>query len=133
MLDLRLGHFGVGEAGFTAIVGMRQAAVVETQLGGSLPDGATAATLVIAYEPVWAIGSGLTPTGGDVAQMHGLIRARLSARFGAAGQGIRILYGGSVKPANAKELLSVADVDGALVGGASLKADEFLAIARACR
>src|SRR5262245_59133830 len=111
----------------------KAAAVVESQHGGSLPDGATAAALVIAYEPVWAIGSGLTPTPGDVAEMQGLIRERLSARFGAAGQGIRILYGGSVKPANAKELLSVADVDGALVGGASLKADEFLAIARACR
>ena len=108
-------------------------AVVKTQLDGSLPDDATAATLVVAYEPVWAIGSGLTPTPGDVAEMHGLIREQLSARFGEAGQGIRILYGGSVKPANAKELLSVADVDGALVGGASLKADEFLAIAAACR
>jgi triosephosphate isomerase len=108
-------------------------AVVETQLAGSLPDDATAATLVVAYEPVWAIGSGLTPTPGDVAEMHGLIREQLSARFGEAGQCIRILYGGSVKPANAKEILSVADVDGALVGGASLKADEFLAIAAACR
>jgi triosephosphate isomerase len=108
-------------------------AVVKAQLEGSLPDGATAATLVIAYEPVWAIGSGLTPTPGDVGEMHRLIRERLSARFGEAGRGIRILYGGSVKPANAKELLSVADVDGALVGGASLKADEFLAIAAACR
>jgi triosephosphate isomerase (TIM) len=108
-------------------------AVVKTQLDGSLPDAATAAMLVVAYEPVWAIGSGLTPTAGDIAEMHGLIRERLSARFGEAGQGIRILYGGSVKPANAKELLSVADVDGALVGGASLKADEFLAIAAACR
>ena len=104
-------------------------AVVESQLAGSLPDDATAATLVVAYEPVWAIGSGLTPTPGDVAEMHRLIRERLSARFGEAGQGIRILYGGSVKPANAKELLNVADVDGALVGGASLKAEEFLAIA----
>jgi triosephosphate isomerase (TIM) len=108
-------------------------AVVRTQLDGSLPDAAKTATLVIAYEPVWAIGSGLTPTPGDVAEMHRLIRERLSARFGEAGQDIRILYGGSVKPANARELLSVADVDGALVGGASLKADEFLAIAAACR
>ena len=108
-------------------------AVVESQLAGSQPAGATAENLVVAYEPVWAIGSGLTPTPGDVAEMHGLIREQLSARFGEAGQGIRILYGGSVKPANAKELLNVADVDGALVGGASLKADEFLAIAAACR
>jgi triosephosphate isomerase len=105
--------------------------VVGGQLAGSLPDGAAAATLVVAYEPVWAIGSGLTPTTKDVADVHGFIRARLVERFGAAGRGIRVLYGGSVKPANAKELLSVADVDGALVGGASLKADEFLAIASA--
>ena len=83
---------------------------------------------MVAYEPVWAIGTGLTPTAGDVAEMHGVIRARLSSRFGGMGQGMRILYGGSVKPSNARELLSVADVDGALVGGASLKAEEFLAI-----
>ena len=99
------------------------------QLDGSLPDGATAANLVVAYEPVWAIGSGLTPTPADVADVHGFIRARLARRFGGAGEGVRILYGGSVKPANAKELMTVANVDGALVGGASLKADEFLAIA----
>lgn len=85
--------------------------------------------LVVAYEPVWAIGSGLTPTPSDIAEMHGLVRRRLVARFRTEGEGIRILYGGSVKPANAKELMHVADVDGALVGGASLKADEFLAIA----
>jgi triosephosphate isomerase len=103
------------------------------QLAGSLPDGATAANLVVAYEPVWAIGSGLTPTPKDVAEVHGFIRAQLTQRFGAAGEGVRILYGGSVKPANAKELMGVADVDGALVGGASLKADEFLAIAGAYR
>jgi triosephosphate isomerase len=108
-------------------------AVVGAQLDGSLPDGATPQTLVVAYEPVWAIGTGLTPTAADVAEMHGFIRARLSVRFGAGGQGMRILYGGSVKPANAGELMNVADVDGALVGGASLKADEFLAIAGACR
>jgi triosephosphate isomerase len=109
--------------------GGRALAVVGTQLEGSLPDGASAETLVVAYEPIWAIGSGMTPTPDDVAEMHGLVRQRLASRFGAAGQGIRILYGGSVKPANAKELMEVADVDGALVGGASLKADEFLAIA----
>ena len=107
----------------------RALAVVGTQLDGSLPDGATAENLVVAYEPVWAIGSGLTPTPGDVADMHGFIRKRLGERFGAQGRGMRILYGGSVKPANAKELMGVAEVDGALVGGASLKADEFLAIA----
>jgi triosephosphate isomerase len=105
--------------------------VVKRQLAGSLPDGATAANLVVAYEPVWAIGTGLTPTPADVAEVHGFIRARLIERFGAAGQGVRILYGGSVKPSNARELMTVADVDGALVGGASLKADDFLAIAGA--
>jgi triosephosphate isomerase len=104
-------------------------AVVRAQLAGSLPDGATAENLVVAYEPVWAIGSGLTPTPADVAEMHRLIREHLGARFGAAGQGIRILYGGSVKSTNAQELMGVPDVDGALVGGASLKADELLAIA----
>src|SRR5262245_14333687 len=108
-------------------------AVVGTQLDGSVPDGATAGNLVVAYEPVWAIGSGLTPTPGDIAEMHGLVRRRLVARFGTEGEGIRILYGGSVRPANARELMHVADVDGALVGGASLKADEFLAIAGAYR
>jgi triosephosphate isomerase (TIM) len=106
--------------------------VVGTQLASSVPDGATAGNLVIAYEPVWAIGTGLTPTPADVAEVHGFIRERLTARFPAAGQGIRVLYGGSVKPSNAKELMAVANVDGALVGGASLKAEEFLAIARAC-
>ena len=103
--------------------------VVRTQLDGSLPGGVEAADAVVAYEPVWAIGSGATPSVPDVADMHNLIRARLASRFGAAGQGMRILYGGSVKPANAKELMAVDNVDGALVGGASLNADEFLAIA----
>jgi triosephosphate isomerase len=107
--------------------------VVGRQLDGSLPDGATAENLVVAYEPVWAIGTGLTPTPADVAEVHGFIRKRLEERFGVEGQGTRILYGGSVKPANAKELLSVADVDGALVGGASLKADDFLGIAAVYR
>jgi triosephosphate isomerase (TIM) len=109
--------------------GGRALSVVGTQLDGSVPDGATAANLVVAYEPVWAIGSGLTPTPSDIAEMHGVVRRRLVARFGTEGEGIRILYGGSVKPANASELMHVADVDGALIGGASLKADEFLAIA----
>jgi triosephosphate isomerase len=105
--------------------------VVGAQLAGSVPEGATAASLIIAYEPVWAIGSGLTPSTADVGAVHGFIRARLTERFGRAGEGTRVLYGGSVKPANAKELMAVADVDGALVGGASLKAAEFLAIADA--
>jgi triosephosphate isomerase (TIM) len=101
--------------------------VVRTQLDGSLPDDA--ANFAVAYEPVWAIGTGVTPPQSDVADMHHFIRERLGARFGAAGQRIRILYGGSVKAANAQELLTVENVDGALVGGASLNAEEFLAIA----
>jgi len=108
-------------------------AVVKKQLRGSVPEGAGAATLVVAYEPVWAIGTGLTPTKADVADMHEAIRAELGRLLGkAAASGVRLLYGGSVKPSNAAELMSVAHVDGALVGGASLKAEEFLAIARAC-
>jgi triosephosphate isomerase len=103
--------------------------VVRSQLEGSLPDGSTADAVVVAYEPVWAIGTGLTPTTSDIAQMHGFIRQCLASRFGRTMNAMRILYGGSVKPSNAKELMSVADVDGALVGGASLKAQEFLAIA----
>ncbi|RAI42416.1 triose-phosphate isomerase [Rhodoplanes roseus] len=105
--------------------------VLGVQLAGSLPDGSTAKTLVVAYEPVWAIGTGLTPTAADVAEAHGFIRDRLVERFGAEGEGVRILYGGSVKPSNASELMAVANVDGALVGGASLKATDFLAIAAA--
>jgi triosephosphate isomerase (TIM) len=108
-------------------------AVVGRQLENSLPDGATAASLIVAYEPVWAIGTGLTPTPADVAEVHGFIRDRLAARYGAGGTGTRILYGGSVKPANAGELLHVAEVNGALVGGASLKAEDFLAIAAVYR
>ncbi|MEJ1159276.1 triose-phosphate isomerase [Prosthecomicrobium sp. N25] len=107
--------------------------VVGGQLAGSLPDGATAETLVVAYEPVWAIGTGLTPTAADVAEMHAFIRERLVATLGGAGRGVRILYGGSVKPSNATELLSVDNVNGALVGGASLKAADFLGIAGAYR
>ena len=103
--------------------------VIGRQLQGSLPDGATQGNLVVAYEPVWAIGTGLTPTLADVAEVHGFIRQRLEERFTSQGTAIRVLYGGSVKPANAAELMGVADVDGALVGGASLKADEFLGIA----
>jgi triosephosphate isomerase (TIM) len=102
------------------------------QLQGSLPEGATAGNLVVAYEPVWAIGTGLTPTSGDVEQVHRFIRGFLESRFGGEGSRIRILYGGSVKPSNARELMAVANVNGALVGGASLKAAEFLAIAAGC-
>lgn len=105
--------------------------VVGAQLAGSIPDGEGA--LVVAYEPVWAIGTGLTPTTADVAEVHGFMRAELRKRFGAGfADGVRLLYGGSVKPSNAAELMAVEDVDGALVGGASLVAADFLAIAAAC-
>jgi len=106
-------------------------AVVARQLAGSLPDRATAASAVVAYEPVWSIGSGRTPTLADIAALHGHLRAELARRFADAA-GFRLLYGGSVKPANAVEILATANVNGALVGGASLKAEDFLAIARAC-
>lgn len=105
--------------------------VVGAQLAGSLPDGATAANTVVAYEPVWAIGTGLTPTPADVAEVHAFIRERLVARFKDQGAAMRILYGGSVKPSNAAELMAVAHVNGALVGGASLKAADFIGIAAA--
>jgi triosephosphate isomerase len=129
-------------AGLTAIVciGETQAHrdtgqtlnICSGQLGGSLPDGATAANLVVAYEPVWAIGTGLTPTVEDIKQVHQFIRDNLITRFKGEGAKIRILYGGSVKPSNAAELMAVANVNGALVGGASLKAADFLAIAAGC-
>jgi triosephosphate isomerase (TIM) len=122
----------VGESREDRVAG-RTIKTVGGQLQGSLPDRAQPDRLVIAYEPVWAIGSGLTPTLEDVAEVHGFIRGQATARLGEGGRGVRILYGGSVKPANAAELTAVADVDGALVGGASLKAEEFLAIAAACR
>jgi triosephosphate isomerase len=135
--DVRAKAQAARRAGLAAIVcvgetraerdGRRAKDVVGRQLQGSLPDGAD--NIVIAYEPVWAIGTGSTPTAGDVRDMHGFIRERLAARYGEAGQRIRILYGGSVKLANAKELLAVDNVDGALIGGASLDPDEFLAIA----
>jgi triosephosphate isomerase len=105
--------------------------VVGRQLAGSLPDGATAANLVVAYEPVWAIGTGRTPTSQDVQEVHGFIRDQLTQRFSGEGSKIRILYGGSVKPSNAAELLAVSNVNGALIGGASLKATDFLGIAQA--
>jgi triosephosphate isomerase len=99
------------------------------QLNLSLPDAARADNMVVAYEPIWAIGTGLTPTVEDVEQIHKFIRELLTARFSGEGMKMRILYGGSVKPSNAAELMAVANVNGALVGGASLKAADFLAIA----
>ena len=124
-------------AGLTAIVcvgeqrAQREAGetlkVVGEQLAGSLADWPY--ELVVAYEPVWAIGTGLTPTPADVAEVHAFIRARLGERYSDAGATVRILYGGSVKPSNAKELLGLPNVNGALVGGASLKAADFLGIA----
>ena len=130
-------------AGLTAIVCVgetraereagRAVEVVTRQLRGSLPPAAAPATIVVAYEPVWAIGTGLTPTAADVADMHRAIRELLVELFREPGGRMRILYGGSVKPANARELLGLDNVDGALVGGASLKAADFLAIAAAYR
>lgn len=99
--------------------------VIGRQVAGSLPDGATDGNTVLAYEPVWAIGTGRTPTLDQIAEVHAFLRARLVARMGAAGNGVRILYGGSVKPSNAAEIFAVPHVDGALVGGASLKAADF--------
>jgi triosephosphate isomerase len=116
----------VGESEAQRLVGEAEA-VVTLQLDGSLPEGFAAAGGVVAYEPVWAIGTGLTPTEVEIAAMHACIRANLEARFGAAG--LRILYGGSVKPGNARGILALPHVDGALVGGASLVAADFLAIA----
>ena len=106
----------------------REEAVVDHQLAVSVPAEAATKTTAIAYEPVWAIGTGRTPTNEDIAKMHRHIRERLVARFGEAGRGIDILYGGSVNPKNAKEILAQPEVGGALVGGASLKAADFLAI-----
>ena len=108
----------------------RAVEIVCGQLDGSLPDGANASNVVIAYEPVWAIGTGRTPTVADIAEVHDSLRARLAGHLGD-GEKVRILYGGSVKPGNAGEILAVANVNGALVGGASLDADDFLGICRA--
>lgn len=131
------------EAGLTAIVCVgeskadREAGealpVVGAQLAGSIPKSSTAESLVIAYEPVWAIGSGLTPTPHDIAEMHRFIRNRINEHLPGRGDKIRILYGGSVKPANAAELMNVENVDGALVGGASLTFEDFMAIAAVYR
>jgi triosephosphate isomerase len=133
--DIRAKAMAAWRAGLIAIVCVgetraeREAgiaiAVVAGQLAGSVPDGAAADRLVVAYEPVWAIGTGLTPTIADITQMHAAIRSHIPA-------GTRILYGGSVNSKNAAEILALPEVDGALVGGASLKAEDFWAIAQAC-
>jgi triosephosphate isomerase len=106
-------------------------AVVTGQVMGSLPGELKDQRFALAYEPVWAIGTGLTPTTAEIEEMHRAIRATLSEMFGAQGEAAPILYGGSVKPSNAAEILHAAEVGGALVGGASLKAQDFLAIVRA--
>lgn len=132
------------DAGLTAIVCVgeteaerddgRALEVVVGQVGGSVPAGATPENLVVAYEPVWAIGTGRTPTADEVQEIHAAIRAALGDRFGEDAAGaIRVLYGGSMKPGNAAELLALPDVDGGLIGGASLKAEDFWAIGEAAQ
>ncbi len=107
--------------------------VVAAQVAGSVPDDAAAANTIVAYEPVWAIGSGRTPTPSEIQDVHAHIRGALADRFGhESAAAMRLLYGGSMKPGNAAELLAIEDVDGGLIGGASLKAEDFLAIAQSC-
>lgn len=130
-------------AGLTAIVCIgeteterdagRALEVGARQLAGSVPDNATPANTVVAYEPVWAIGTGRTPSSADIAEVHDALRRLLVQRFGEAGAGIRLLYGGSMKPANAAEIMAIENVDGGLVGGASLKASDFLQIVTAAK
>lgn len=134
-VDVSLKASAAWRAGLTAIICVGETkeqrvagealAVIGEQLEGSVPEGATALNTIIAYEPVWAIGTGLVPSTADVAEMHNFMREALNKRFK---QEFRLLYGGSVKPNNAKELMSVPHVNGALVGGASLKAADFLGI-----
>ena len=139
--DVRAKAEAVVDAGLVAIVciGETEAehdagqtlAVIGSQLDGSIPRGATAANLVVAYEPVWAIGTGRTPTLAEIAEVHSFLRGRLRGLIGEEAGGVRILYGGSVKPSNATDIFAVPHVDGALVGGASLKASDFGAIVEA--
>ena len=120
----------IGETGAERDAG-KTIKVCQKEINGSVPDDATAQNTVIAYEPIWAIGTGKTPTAADVEEVHAAIRAALTKKLGkATANKMRILYGGSVKPSNAAELLSLPDVDGALIGGASLKADDFINIAK---
>ncbi|WGW02624.1 triose-phosphate isomerase [Tropicibacter oceani] len=130
------------DAGLTAIVCVGESLaerdaqntldIIGGQLAGSIPDGATGHSLVVAYEPIWAIGTGKVPTLDQIGDVHDFIRARLERRFGAGvGRSVRLLYGGSVKPSNAAEIFAVSNVDGALVGGASLKAADFVPIIQA--
>lgn len=111
----------------------RELEVIGAQLAGSVPDTANGINTVIAYEPVWAIGSGRTPTAEQIATVHRFLRQALAARFGEDSLSFRLLYGGSVQPANAAQIFAIPDVDGALVGGASLKATDFGAIIRVLR
>ncbi len=140
--DVRAKAHAAWDAGLIAVIclgetlAQREAgetlAVIGAQLEGSVPNGATAHRLVIAYEPVWAIGTGLTPSTAQIGEVHDALRAALEERFGeAVGSATRLLYGGSVKPGNAAEIFAVPNVDGALVGGASLKAADFGPIAQA--
>jgi triosephosphate isomerase len=136
--DVKAKAAAAHRAGLTAIVcigetaGERRAgetlAVVGRQLVGSLPGEVTAGDTILAYEPVWAIGTGLTPRPAEIAEVHARLRQMLVDRLGREGERVRILYGGSVKPDNAHELMAIANVNGALVGGASLKSEDFLAI-----
>lgn len=124
----------IGETGAERDAG-KTIKVCQDEINGSVPNDAIAKNTVIAYEPIWAIGTGKTPTAADVQEVHAAIRKALAKKLGrATANKMKILYGGSVKPANAAELLSLPDVDGALIGGASLKADDFIAIAQnACK
>jgi triosephosphate isomerase len=117
----------IGESDAERSAGRTEAVLAE-QIAGSVPPNTTAANAAVAYEPIWAIGTGKTASLSDIASAHAFIRGRMEALLGGAGRAVRLLYGGSVKPSNAKEILSTNGVDGVLVGGASLKAADFLAI-----
>ncbi|WP_353472569.1 triose-phosphate isomerase [Salipiger sp. H15] len=140
--DVRAKTRAAWEAGLTAVVCVGESLaereaqntldIIAGQLAGSIPDGATGHNLVVAYEPIWAIGTGKVPTTDQIGEVHDFMRAKLEKRFGeGAGRSVRLLYGGSVKPGNAAEIFAVSNVDGALVGGASLKAADFLPIIEA--